>query len=273
MTGTKSLETLMGPLAETLPLFEEGTVLTCAQLMNERRTNPDLRTRRFYTANFALYRVEDGKEVLYFGTEENPIFKNLDKAMKQLAITGNYIPSAEDIEAVVNSNALKLNLRDLNLKRHAADAEYPYFEINTAGYDRLTNTQREFAERVYGEGTDFEANMEMLAEAGIKTTSIYVSTPDYVKGKVQEGSAISQASTLSDFFCLSSFAVGISSVGDHVALRGVCKVVAEGDQQFDYAGAIRKLVQTPDQTLKHLNHENAAALLDLVNRFYGSTNQ
>ena len=51
----KTLETLVGPLAETFPKFERDTILHSDQLTIERRTNPELRNRWFYTADGPMY--------------------------------------------------------------------------------------------------------------------------------------------------------------------------------------------------------------------------
>ncbi len=231
-TAEGTLETLVGKLAQIFPKFKRGTIRHSDQLTTERRINPKLRKQWFYTADSALYTVEDGEVILYLGRgPTNPIFKNIKKATHQLITTENYIPPKADIEAVVKAEStLKVKLSGLRLQGDKGlqgdNYERCYFEIKTADYDKLNPEQRRIAERVYGQGNDFKENMKMLNEAGIRTTRVYVLNPEYVKNNVPQDGAIARASGLDGFDSFDSYS-GFNADGWygglHGGLRGVRK--------------------------------------------------
>lgn len=231
MNPPKNLETISGPLVRAVE-FER--LLTSAELMTERRTNPELRNGWFYPGNFALYTMEGysncGTEdsVLFFGgNENNPILENLDGATKQLRNNGNYRPSKESIDAAITSSSIsKFKLSDLKLANF--DGEFSFFEIDTVKYDKTMNsTQKAFAQKVYGEGQNFEQNMRMLKDNKISKIRIYVLNPEYVKKNTRKGEAVARACWLSGFDYYSSFSAGYRNVDGNYGLRGVRSV--EGD--------------------------------------------
>jgi len=178
-----SLETLVGPLAEMVPQLKLETIQSACQITNERRTNEELReelrSKVFYTSDTLLYRREDGEVFLYFGNGiVNPVLKNLDVASKQVLVHGAYFPTQEEVEAVVSAkDTLKVKLSDLRLRAPWKDVIWSYLEIETTSYHELNKAERALAERVYCQGDDFEKNMEMLSDAGIRTAKIYVLKP------------------------------------------------------------------------------------------------
>jgi len=244
----KTLETLMGTLAQTLPQLDRGTILHSDELTTERRTNPELRKMLFYTADSTVYTVErekregllgkirsffrlDKEAIWYLGRgETNPIFNNIEEATQQLIRTGNYILRREkrgEIDAVITAeDTLKVKLSDLRLQ--GKGNVFRYFEIDTANYDSLNEHQRIVAERVYGSGEDFIENMKMLNEAGIGKIEIYVLNPSYVKQNVPQNGALARASMLYPFYGHSMFYAIGWGVDYYEGLRGVRKV-AEGD--------------------------------------------
>lgn len=186
--------------------------------MNNRRDEIRLTYHFFWTANFALYRVENGEAILYFGgREDNPIYKNIIKATTQLIEVRNFKPDKEDIQAVIDSvgsgSTLRVELSELNLippslmaaqiqrsKQKRNKYDFRVFEINTSDYgQKLNNTQRILAERVFGQRNDFIKNMRMLSEDGIKTTKITVLYPPYVKDNVKKDSALIRLCSLASF--------------------------------------------------------------------------
>ena len=220
----RTLDTLTGPLLKTAPQFEPGTRRHADQITDERRTaeerlRRELRNQWIYTADSAVYTVEDGEVFLYLGREPtNPVLNNIEEAVEQLLKTGNYRPKPADIEAVVKAEGtLKVKLSDLELQR--LNDELFHFEINTADYSSLNVKQREVAERVYG-GRDFIKNMKMLNEAGIINTIIYVLNPDYVKKNVPQNGAIARASRLEDFGGASGFLACDNLVNYRNGMRG-----------------------------------------------------
>ena len=253
-----------GNLFDSFQELDPATIQHSDEIMKDRQDDEDLRGKWFYTADHALYRVEDDETVLYLGRgETNPIFKNIKEATKQLINEGNYIPEKEDIEAVVNAEStLRVKISDLDLK---GDGEYGYFEIDTKDYDKLNDSQRALAERAYGEGKDFGESMKMLKKAGISTTRIYVLNSDYVKDNAKEGSVLSRACWLSGFTNLSGFDADVRDVVNDIWLRGVPRI-AEGDaKNLGPSEIMDYLSQNPVKDEKF-----AAGLLKAANEFYQS---
>lgn len=226
-----------GLLAETFQTLDPNTIQHASEITNDRRDNKELRKQWFWTADSSLYRVEDNEAVLYFGQRDtNLIFRNIEDATQQLLRDNNYVPSRDDIKSVLDSvetgSTLRIKLSDLGIRSHGDEwyygdkwcgGEWDFFEISISDYDSLNGTQRTFAERVYGQGDDFEENMKMFKYEGyIHTTRIYVLNPDYVKKHVQEDSAIARVSRLYYFGYYSDFSANVRDVANpDYALRGV----------------------------------------------------
>ena len=231
MNLENKLSTEHGSLAQTLPLFKRRTIRHADELSAERIDNKELRDEWFYTADHAMYAVEDGKAVLYLGGEEsNPIFGNLEEAARQLIKTGNYRLCREESATVrESSSTLRVKISDLNLVQ--SDSEFLYFEIDTKEYGSLNDAQRAVAERVYGKGKDFEKSMEMLrtSKEEISKTRVYVLNSEYVKKHAGEVE-FARACRLYSFGDDSLFLAGDRRVSSHYGLRGVLlQKTAEGD--------------------------------------------
>ena len=233
----------IGPLAETSAELDILTAQHASEITNDRRTQrkraekKELRDTPFWTADSILYRVEDSEAILYFGDRStNLIFRNIEEAIAQLIRCNNYTPGQGDIQSVISSaktgNTLRIRLSDLELQED--NEECSFFEISTTHYDKLNDTQRAFAEKVYGQG-DFVANMRMLKNAGKSIIRIYVLNPDYVKSHVAEDCAIARLSKLENFGELSEFYATERDVNEFdVALRGVPLISQEEKQTISY---------------------------------------
>lgn len=237
----ENLVSVRGPLVETFSHLDPNTIQHADELTNARRTNQELRNQWLWTADGSIYTVEQDScqhcgrstepEVMLYLTrgKDNPIFKNIQEATRQLTNNRNYVPKKEDLESAINSeNTLKTKLSDLNLQRH--DDEFSYFEVDTKNYNELNSEQRKVAERAYGQGNDFQKNMKMLKKLGINTTRVYVLTPNYVQEHTEKDSAVARACRLIIFDLGSDFgASGRYVVDSDDCLRGVPKEIAEGD--------------------------------------------
>ena len=220
-TLERKLEVKIGQLAEIFPLFDDSTLQHALDINTARRTDASLRNQWFWTADFPMYRVEDGEAVLYFAPREhNLIFRDIQNATSQLLGSQNYVPPKEGIEEVVAASktrvVLKVNLSNLRLKGN--ENEWRYFEVDTNNLDSLNPDERAFAEIVYGQDN-------------VGKTRIYVLNPDYVKTQLKgkEDSAIARASRLGRFVIGSSFNADGRFVDVAVnGLRGVLKESAEG---------------------------------------------
>lgn len=203
------LENRVGKLVEIYPQLDPDTIQQSDEITNDRRTDEDLRKKWFWTADFAMYTIENNEVFLNLAARENNlIFQNIEKATKQLIKNDDYVPEKEDIETVIKSKTtLRTKLSDLNLENDSH--EYSHIYIDTLNYIISNQEQRKIAERVYGQGDDFKNNMKMFKSAGIDRTRIFVLNPIYVKNHVKEGSAIARVCWLNSFDCNSDFcAVG-----------------------------------------------------------------
>ncbi len=232
-----TLEMIEGNLRDAYKQCVPGTMQHIDQLMNERRTNPELRNLWFYTANGNAYCNEGKEQVLYICREMtadgsqilNPVLKNIDDAFTQLAIKHNYRVSQVDFEAIKNdSNTVRVVLNNLSLQGN--EKERRYLAISTTNYDTLNAEERKLAEHVYGQRTDFVENMKMLKDAGITKTKVYVLNPDFVKAHATE-SPIARASWLNSFYDNSNFNASGRIIDYNDRVRGVRRevVVAAGD--------------------------------------------
>lgn len=208
MTLEKLID-LQGRLTETFPRLDPKTIQHAYEIMNDRRGHKEIRRYWFLTADSALYTVEDGQPILYFGDRtHNLIFKNVGEATSQLKKNNqNYKTSKEDAQSVINSaksgNTLRINLYDLALKTNSSD--FGMLIINTYNYNSLNKVQRQFAERICGQGKDFIENMKMLKREGnIGIMQISVLTPDYVIENAKEN-PIARLCWLNNFDGSSSF--------------------------------------------------------------------
>ncbi len=179
------------------------------ELVSERREIEGLRQIPFYTADGVLYFMNGERPMVAITREpENLILRHPEDAIIQLYEKEIYCPSPEEAKQVINMRATAVfDLGELGLKTKRRDSIMSFLEISTTEYDQLTPEQRRLTERIYGKGTDFLWNMDMLKQEGIDTTRIYLSNPDYVQREARDG-PIGQASLLhghahnSSSFCL-----------------------------------------------------------------------
>ena len=80
-----TLETITENLRDAYRHLQPGTMLHADQLMKERRLNPitstgeDLRDQWFYTADGAIYFIDNGVPTLALTREaHNPVLQNID---------------------------------------------------------------------------------------------------------------------------------------------------------------------------------------------------
>jgi hypothetical protein len=251
-----------GKLAETAKQLDN--VQCSDEITEQRTTDPSLRNKWFWTANTSLYRTEEGKQVLYFSRGDtsrkvNPILNNIDEATSQLIKTQNYRPSQEDINKVVDSvetgETLRIELSDLDLEKY--DDEFSYFEVDVENPDILNKAQRAFVEASYG-------SIENLKGLGIKKTRMYVLNKDYVKENTKQG-AIARACRLVGVGGGSSFGADGRNVGSSGSfLRGVLDSGEAGAKNITYKDAIRKVLEDPAETAKHLEDDDQALAMTRI---------
>ncbi|MEK6948600.1 MAG: hypothetical protein AABX34_00130 [Nanoarchaeota archaeon] len=229
----RTLENIIGPLTESFPQLDHSTIQHGAQIHNDRINaeeplRTELRSASFYTADFALYRVKENGVILYLAKgEDNLIFDNIGEATAQLLKTKNYVPCKEGIDKVVKSvTIVRINLSNVRLKElegvEAFKGEISYLEIDTNNYANLNEDEKKLAGVIYGQGNEFQKNMNSLNENGIKQARICVLNPGYVRENAPQYGAIARACRLSFFECDAGFDAAGRSVGNRsFHLRGV----------------------------------------------------
>ena len=219
-----------GNLKDAYNAAVPGTLRHVDELMNERRTNPttpegdNLRNQWFYTGDGVLYFMGGKTPKLAMTREtDNLVLRHIDDAFTQLTSGGNYCPDRTEAEAAIKASTTEVfDLTQLKLQKH--DDEYSRMEVSTTNYRKLNAEQRRLAERVYGKGDDFVANMAMLKEAGIQATNVYVLNPEYVKANAKD-SPVARASWLDDFGNGSDFNASDRYIKGAGRVRGVRREV------------------------------------------------
>jgi len=224
------------PLDKAYAQLVPGSIQTASQIQRQRLRDESLRDESFITGDGCVYNVENGKAVLYLtNTALNPVLKrdNIADAVSQIRQNGNYKVKADDFsliqrEAAKKNGGAKLYaLSDLGLTKY--DSEWSFFEIDTKKHDKLNKSQRALAKQVHGKGKQFGKKMEMLSEAGIGNTRIYVLNPEYVQNATKDG-PVARVGWLSNFSGSSSFSACGRGIDYYNRVRGVRRdSVAEGD--------------------------------------------
>jgi len=210
--------------------LEPGTFQHADQLTTARRTNTGLREQWFYTADGALYTVQEGKPLWVITREpQNLVLQNIDEAYRQLTNQGNYFPDTEAAQtSLEHKDTVVVNLRELELVK--SDYQHSHFKVNPRALRVLNSEQRKAAQRIYGpDEENFGLNMEMFAEAR-KNPRVYVLMPDYVQSTLRSNDKkfVGRASWLNFFSNDSDFLADVRDVGNLDALRGVRRVIATG---------------------------------------------
>ena len=225
-----TLENVAGNLLAYKKL-EPGTFQHVDQLTTERRTNPGLRNEWFYTADGNIYTVRRNKNLWAITRlPQNLVLGNIDEAYRQLTGQGNYFPSVRKARQALNHEDTVI-VEQEGLELEQSTGEYGHFVIDPRNVRALNSQRRIAAVRLFGPDEDsFEKNMEMFAKER-KNPYVFALMSDYVQGALKESDKkfLMRASWLDDFNYNSDFDAYGRDVGDHGALRGVRRVIAEGD--------------------------------------------
>lgn len=244
------LETIVDNLRQGYKQLKPGSMLSMRQLMDERRTHPDLKEGRilqntwFYAADTHGYFVtpNDVEWAIVSDTENSPLFRNIDVAFGELLGTDNYRPSDEEsLVAKTHPDTLVVPMSKLRLL--GKDRQFRCLAIRTS--DGLIRTSPDSAPEQYEAPTKEEqdvknrlgytiGNLTMLKESPqrIRETRIWSLNPGYVQeeaGTVPGRSSLWRASWLNIFNNLSYANANERLVNSNGALRGVRRVVAVGD--------------------------------------------
>ncbi len=219
-----TIESVVGSLQETYKLLRPETILHVDQLTTERRTNHELRSQWFHTADGEVYFLQGEKKTPTLAMTRganNPLFQDstIDTYCEQLRRDGNYHPSAEETQrALKASDTVLIDLTELKLS--GDETEWRHLALDPREWEKLNTEQQKLAQRVYGPAAEFAANMKMLADAGISETKIFVLNPEYVREHAQQG-ALGRASWLGSFHDNSDFSANVRNVDSRGRARGV----------------------------------------------------
>lgn len=166
-----------------------------------------LKDNSFYTSDSAVYVLENGEPILYFGTQKiNPILKDMAEAIRQLTLGENYLLSGNDLTNAVNSeHAIRIPLSELELM--LSNKEWGSFNVPTDKIDRVTKMnpiQSFLAEKVYGEKLTklHEMTLKLFRNwevIDLYPTQIFTLTPDYVKMHVPDNCGIARLCKLGNY--------------------------------------------------------------------------
>ena len=271
------LETIIGDLRAFREL-EERTFQHSNQIQIARLTDASLQSLPFYTADGALYRVNDGAVQLGLTRlEHNLVLRHLDVSFSALTCTGVYHPPREEVrDAFGDASTLVTDLAKLSLQD--SNKEWSYFPIPTREYDTLNTPDRRLAERVHGSGDTFIQVMKMLADNGIKETKIYVLNPEYVRKHAKE-EALGRASWLNNFSLNSGFSAVGSGINNLDRLRGVrrrpvASVSEPGAHEvrdnapFNPRIHYQALLAHPEESLSGLDDAVASGLSEIISKYH-----
>ena len=244
-------------------LFDVDAIATSEDISTQRAvdnnkvSDPAFMNYFYFTSNFCMYAVEKTKigkeEFLYYGGRDaNPIFNNLEEACKQLQADENYRLSKEEVKKIFDSvkAGYTHRVRLASLKLREFDSEFASFEIDTRYYWQtvknggLNKVQREFAEKVFGQGKEFNRYMYLLTFRGIKKTRIYVLNPKYIRTNHKAGTAIARLCLLCDYYYSSNFYANIRGVDMADILVGVLRRSSNTIE-----AACRKILESPEGTV------------------------
>ncbi len=194
----KALKRKHGPFVEIFPLFDLSTIQHAHELMAARKTDISLLYYEFWTADFPMYRLEGERAVLYFAPREyNLIFRDVQNAISQLRREENYFPKKEWVDEVTDASktgvVLRTELSNLRLKRSQWE-ELSYFEIDRTNTNFLNPAERSLAERIFGQGDQFEPNINVPSkdypEYDSKTLDIFLLDPSYIKRLLEDNKKV-----------------------------------------------------------------------------------
>ncbi|MBS3123116.1 hypothetical protein J4437_00615 [Candidatus Woesearchaeota archaeon] len=194
-----SLMTIMGDL-RTFKQFEPSSLPHVDQLMNERRDNPELQDRSYYTPDGLVYFLEKGTPMLAVTrADHNPVLKHIDDAFdvfqRGLFCPGNVYPiSEEDAKDAINAvdteifdlTKLRLSQRSFRIypSVESCNTFEDYGQLQCIRDDLKLDFDGEFAERIKNYkrlSNDTYHKLKLNAEERRLAERIYGKGDDFVE--------------------------------------------------------------------------------------------
>jgi len=278
------LSTKGGYIEQIYHLFDPATIQHSFEIMNYRRKDESLRDSWFLTADCCMYRMEKDsfsgeiQPILYItDREHNPIFNNINESIRQIRSCSLYRPPPKEVQKVVESakegSSLRVPLLNLRLKNPFFE-DYALFNINTTKYDKLNDYERQFAEKICGEGEDFIKNMAMLKSHGLKKISVKIRDLSSLKELIQKKGVEGSDSVCAQFYLKnirtydSLFDAFISEYTS--SILGKLKLPEEisSDKSLDeYSQSFDMILNNPDAATKRINPEIASGLSHILSQY------
>jgi len=235
MTSNRQLTNVSGTLKDAYLQLRPDTIQHSDEIQKARLIDDTgLRNRYLWTADFALYGVEEGNVVLYLARgEHNLIFQNIEEATDQLTNTGNYVVRAQDSESIVNAEStLRVDISNLLRLKWISGTECSSVELDKwalekgrrAIMEQYGKAVTDLVYRVHGK----DGITDLVSKKEKPTTRIVVLHPGTIENHpaVREGNLIARVCGLLDFNEHSNFDASdrrvIGSTGvEPDALRGI----------------------------------------------------
>ena len=236
---TQTIETITNNLADGYNELEQGTFQEASEVQILRRTDKPLRRRGVYTANLPVFRDNNGTlEYSLGGKQAFEVIAGADikKFTSQIRNNEVYELTPEQEAQLGGLGIIWVGADGLGLQEYRNNKEWSYFTINTSDTKakKVDPSQRVFATKAHGslaskydpkqEHSDYGETMNMLNNAGIPETKIWVPTQSHILPYVKGGKTVARASGLGSFVLSSFFNAGLRDVGIHDGLCGVPKV-------------------------------------------------
>lgn len=251
-----TIELFKGNLLDISKEADLSTALSAKEILTKRRNDEsldgeNLRNTWMWTGDFSMYRVENGKVLLYLApTAQNLVFQNIEDAYCQFTKNRDYNPTKEGIAKIMDSaksgETFVCDLSKLNLKEH--NDEWVYFSID----DAKKGKQRELRNRVYD-----DEDVNLLKGKG---TKFFVLNPKYVLQNVKDNeSAVGRVSFLDGWLDGCNFVARGRDAGDDGGrLVGVRRSerVAESDERVfardNFSEAYKTIISNPDKVTSEM---------------------
>ncbi len=289
-----ALETIVGNL-KAYNQLRNGTFQHVDELQAERINNASMRSQWFYTADGNGYFLRDDEGVDWVITREaeNLVLRHLydavDSSFEQLTQKNNYYPG--NVEALVAKSAEGSIVVDLNqLRLSGDDDEWRYLSIRTSdgfigtnkGYQAPNPEEQKAMNRL---GCT-KQTLDMLKNAKITKTKIYVLSLEYVQNEIKDASehcSVWRASWLYNFCNDSDFGALNRNIYNRLRLRGVRASEASTEapegrgivpttilpvpQNISYHQCYQILLSNPSEAAKALDDATAAGLLEIIQTY------
>jgi hypothetical protein len=267
------LITVRGTFEQCIEQLRPYTILTSAELIAKRREHPDLRLRESWTANFAMYTIEDGLPCLYFGGRQvNPLLAE-GSDLTRMSLDGDFVPSPHQVAAIKESAArgetFKTSLAELrHFKPYALDY---VLELTPETLAACTDAEKALLYRIYGEGFDIDQLRDMTSQQGsdhpLDHTDIYIYSPNYIRRRLSNIDVIIKSCMIWGVNFETDTFLNLACNFDHISpMTAIREEYRNSDMDYNRLLTQSDILEYLDS--HPLNDDDfASRLLDAVNKY------